>query len=228
MTAHSGGVLTVARPGVGPPRADTPTPAGCENCGCELSKYRADAETSCWSCRHGGPSIDERERRILQLSLGTQPVIVPRAEFICPECRGVKSEGAKCCARCRFSAPHPKKPPLGVLLKTGPCPVCGGAKSAKARICRDCWILDQRLLFAGNPAVTCPDCGGPKVRKAARCRKCRDRIAFGTIYVGERPFGLICPDCGGVKKLKRAMRCRTCAVLHRRGAMVDDGRPVPR
>jgi hypothetical protein len=212
----------VARPGPGPAPAETSTLAGCESCGCELSRYRLDGDTACWSCRHGGPSIEEREHRILLLSSGTQPAIIPRAEFICPECRGIKSEGARCCARCRFSAPHPKKPPLGVLPKTGPCPVCGGAKSAKARLCRDCWVLDQRLLFAGNPAVTCPDCGGPKVRKALRCRRCREQVAFGTVYVGGRPVGLTCPDCGGAKKLKRAMRCRDCALLYRGGALPGD------
>ena len=136
-------------------------------------------------------------------------------DYICPVCGGLKSAGASRCARCRYAAPHPRKP-IEQSLKSGPCPVCGGKKSPKSRLCRLCSIADQRLLFEGNPAITCPDCGGPKVRKATRCRRCRNRRDYGTLYVHGRPLALTCPDCGGPKKLKRASRCRACATRYRR------------
>lgn len=214
--AHTDGLSLADRIGrVGQP-AQPASSERCEGCGCGLSKYRVEGETGCWACLHPEVPVSERERRLVLLAAGRLPPITPQAQFICPECRGVKSAGAARCARCRFTAPHPKKPPLSRSLKAGPCPVCGGAKNPKARLCRTCWALDQRLLFAGNPAITCPDCGGPRVRKAERCRKCSDRFKYGTVYVGDRPLSLICPDCGGPKKLKRALRCRSCAFRFRR------------
>ena len=198
--------------------ARTVPPRACERCGCRLSIYRSENDGCCWSClyrdepEHVTPS--ERERRLTLLLAGQRLRVVPAGEFVCPDCGDVKSKSSRRCGRCHYVAPHPKKVSADVL-KSGPCPVCGGRKSPKARLCRSCWAIDQRLLFAGNPAVTCPECGGSKVRKAERCRQCRDQAVYGTVYRNGRPVSGICPDCGGPKKLARARRCRACAVRQR-------------
>ena len=188
----------------------------CGVCGCRLSRYRSPEEGCCWACEHPdepGSQLEREDRMVLFLA-GRGLRVIPAAVFVCPTCGELKSEGARRCGRCHFNAPHPKKV-APYELKSGPCPMCGGRKSAKARLCRTCWAVDQRLLFAGNPALTCPDCGGPKVRKAERCRRCRENRLFGTVYLNGRPLSSICPDCGGPKKLKRAKRCRTCAMRYR-------------
>jgi hypothetical protein len=159
----------------------------------------------------------ERERRLALFVAGRGFRVVTDGEFICPECGDLKGQHSQRCGRCHYRAPHPKKI-AATELKSGPCPVCGGRKNPKARLCRVCWALDQRLLFAENPAITCPDCGGPKVRKAERCRRCRNRMLYGTVYEGGRPVSSICSDCGGTKKLGRARRCRACAVRCRTGS----------
>ena len=189
----------------------------CGRCGCRLSRYRAPEEECCWACAHPHDSdsrLSESEDRIALFLSGRSLHVIPAAVFVCPTCGDLKSEGARRCARCHFTAPHPKKVASGEL-KSGPCPICGERKNANARLCRTCWAVDQRLLFAGNPALTCPDCGGPKVRKAEFCRKCHDHRLFGTVYLNGRPLSSICPDCGGPKKLKRAKRCRVCAIRYR-------------
>jgi hypothetical protein len=193
-----------------------PKQARCGRCGCRLSRYRSEEELVCWSCAHRELPAPERERRVLLYSAGALPPIIPAPEFVCRDCGGVKTAGAERCARCRFGVFHPKTPAVGAFPRTGPCPVCGLVKNAKARLCRSCWVVDQRLLFATNRVLTCPDCGGAKVRKAERCRRCHNSLAHGTVYLDGRPSGYICPDCGGPKQLKRAARCRTCAVRHRR------------
>jgi len=132
---------------------------------------------NCWACLSEEPGQllpAERQRRVALFLEGRSLPHAVDPEFICPDCGGLKSAGASRCARCRYAAPHPRKP-IEQALKSGPCPVCGGKKSPKSRLCRLCSIADQRLLFEGNPAITCPDCGGPKVRKATRCRRCRNR-----------------------------------------------------
>jgi ribosomal protein L40E len=208
--------IVVERPGAARKSVTAP-PGTCEGCGCDLSRYRAADETNCWACLNHKPAPllpAERERRVAAFLAGRSVPHRVDHDFVCRECGGLKSAGARRCARCRYKAPHPKKP-TNQSLKGGPCPVCGGKKTPKARLCRLCSFADQRLLFARNPAVTCPDCGGPKVRKAKRCRRCRNRHDYGTIYVNGRPLELTCPDCGGPKKLKRASRCRACATRNR-------------
>lgn len=204
--------IVVERPGTARKSATAP-PGTCDGCGCDLSRYRAAGETNCWACLNHKPAPllpAERERHVAVFLSGRSVPHRVDHDFVCRECGGLKSEGARRCARCRYKAPHPKKA-ANQSLKGGPCPVCGGKKTPKARLCRLCSFADQRLLFARNPAVTCPDCGEPKVRKAKRCRRCRNRLDYGTIYVNGRPLELTCPDCGGPKKLKRASRCRACA-----------------
>ena len=185
------------------------------------SRYRAEGERRCWSCLHrvepGALPVAAREKRLARFLAGQGLPLIAADEFICAECGELKGRHSRRCARCHYGAPHPKKV-APTELKSGPCPVCGGRKNPKARLCRSCWTLDQRLLFAGNPAITCSDCGGPKVRKAQLCRKCSDRRLYGTVYEGGRALRSICPDCGGTKKLGRARRCRACAVRRRTGS----------
>ena len=204
---------------IGAAKRRTTVAAGdCGRCGCRLSRYRPEGEELCWACGHDEvvrTDAGELERRLALFVVGAPLERVAAPAFVCPDCGELKAQASRRCARCRYVAAHPKRV-RPYELKSGPCPVCGGPKNTKARLCRDCWMLDQRVLFRGNPAVTCPDCGGPKVRKALRCRRCHDASVYGTVYVGTRPRNLICPDCGGEKKLARAQRCRACAVISRR------------
>jgi hypothetical protein len=189
-------------------------PALCERCGCWLSRYREEEETRCSTCRAADSprlSAEERERRVMLFLAGRGVAVTPDPVFRCPSCGGIKLATSARCARCRYRAPHPKKPQLGDALRGGPCPICGGRKNPKSRLCSACRYADQRLLFAGNPAITCPDCGGPKSRKAVRCRRCRNRHDYGTVYVNGRPAHLVCPECGGPKRFRQAERCRDCA-----------------
>jgi len=172
--------ILVERPGAARKRATAP-PGTCDGCGCDLSRYRAVGETNCWACLNHKPAPllpAERERHVAAFLSGRSVPHRVDHDFVCRECGGLKSEGARRCARCRYKAPHPKKA-ANQSLKGGPCPVCGGKKTPKARLCRLCSFADQRLLFARNPAVTCPDCGGPKkLKRASRCRACATRYRW--------------------------------------------------
>jgi predicted RNA-binding Zn-ribbon protein involved in translation (DUF1610 family) len=196
-------------------RPVTQPPARCARCACPLSRYRDPDASLCAPCAASTAATVDRELRVALLAAGRALTVEPDPAFLCPLCGDLKSATARRCARCRYRAAHPRKPPNGASLKAGPCPVCGGRKTPRSRYCRACHYADQRLLFTGNPAITCSGCGGPKVRKARSCRACRHRSDHGTVYRHGRPVHLVCPDCGGPKKLGRAARCRPCAARFR-------------
>src|SRR5207253_2024255 len=121
--------IAVERPGARPERPIAP-PGRCDGCGCDLSRYRAPSELNCWACLSEEPGQllpAERQRRVALFLEGRSSPHSVHLDYICRVCGGLKSAGASRCARCRYAAPHPRKP-IEQALKSGPCPVCGGKK----------------------------------------------------------------------------------------------------